>query len=276
MVANYTGSKHAIAVVNGTSALHLALVTSGVQQNDIVVTQALSFAATANGIMYTGAEPYFIDVDRHTLGMSPDALRTFLNDVKLIDGTATYVPTGQKVGAIVPMHTFGFPCEIEAIVELANEYNIPIVEDSAESLGSTKNGKHTGTFGKMGIYSFNGNKSITCGGGGMIVTDDAALAARAKHLSTQAKVPHKWEYQHDHVGYNYRCPNINAAIGCAQMETIESFIDLFACNSHFLATLAFSNVSKVPKLLDVIINSVFKGLHCSRMSLISVGSIFET
>jgi aminotransferase in exopolysaccharide biosynthesis len=225
MVANYTGSKHAIAVVNGTSALHLALVTSGVQQNDIVVTQALSFAATANGIMYTGAEPYFIDVDRHTLGMSPDALRTFLNDVKLIGGTATYVPTGQKVGAIVPMHTFGFPCEIEAIVELANEYNIPIVEDSAESLGSTKNGKHTGTFGKMGIYSFNGNKSITCGGGGMIVTDDAALAARAKHLSTQAKVPHKWEYQHDHVGYNYRCPNINAAIGCAQMETIESFIE---------------------------------------------------
>ncbi|MDC3253137.1 LegC family aminotransferase [Crocinitomicaceae bacterium] len=225
MVASYTGSKYAIAVVNGTSALHLALVTSGVKQNDIVVTQALSFAATANGIMYTGAEPYFIDVDRHTLGMSPDALRDFLKEVEMINGVATYTPTGQKVGAIVPMHTFGFPCEIEAITALASQFNIPVIEDSAESLGSSKYGKHTGTFGEMGIYSFNGNKSITSGGGGMIVTDNDALAAKAKHLSTQAKIPHKWEYQHDHVGYNYRCPNINAALGCAQMEKIEDFIE---------------------------------------------------
>ena len=225
MVAEYTGSKHAIAVVNGTSALHLALMVAGVKQNDLVVTQALSFAATANGIMYTGAEPYFIDVDRNNLGMSPEALKTFLEDVEMVDGQAIYTPSGQKVGAIVPMHTFGFPCEIEEIVALANEYNIPVVEDSAESLGSSKNGKHTGTYGLLGIYSFNGNKSITCGGGGMIVTDDEELANKAKHLSTQAKIPHKWEYRHDHIGYNYRCPNINAAIGCAQMENLSKYIE---------------------------------------------------
>lgn len=223
-VADYTGSKHAIAVVNGTSALHLALVVAGVKKNDLVVTQALSFAATANGIIYTGAEPYFIDVNRKTLGMSAVALKIFLNDVDLINGEAIYKPSGQKVAAIVPMHTFGFPCEIEEIVELADQFNIPVVEDSAESLGSFKKGKHTGTFGLLGIFSFNGNKTVTCGGGGMIITDDDKLAEFAKHLSTQAKIPHKWDYRHDAIGYNYRCPNINAALGCAQMEVIDSYI----------------------------------------------------
>lgn len=225
MVAEYTGSKHAIAVVNGTAALHLALVVAGVEKNQLVVTQALSFAATANGIMYTGAEPYFIDVDKNNLGMSADSLKTFLEEVELIDGKAIYKPSGQKVGAIVPMHTFGFPCEIEKIVELADEYNIPVVEDSAESLGSTKKGRHTGTHGLLGIFSFNGNKSVTCGGGGIIITDDEKIADLAKHLSTQAKIPHKWEYRHDHIGYNYRCPNINAALGCAQMEKLDEYIE---------------------------------------------------
>ena len=161
MMTDYTGSKHAIAVVNGTSALHLALVVAGVEKDDLVVTQALSFAATANGIMYTGAEPYFIDVDKNNLGMSPESLKIFLEDVEMKEGKAIYKPTGQKVSAIVPMHTFGFPCEIEEIVALASEYNIPVVEDSAESLGSKKNGQHTGTFGLLGIFSFNGNKSVT-------------------------------------------------------------------------------------------------------------------
>lgn len=225
LVADYTGSKHAIALVNGTSALHLALVVAGVKNDDLVVTQALSFAATANGIMYTGAEPYFIDVDKNNLGMSAEALETFLEEVELVNNEAIYKPSGQKVSAIVPMHTFGFPCEIEKIVELANQYNIPVVEDSAESLGSSKNGRHTGTFGLLGIFSFNGNKSVTCGGGGMIITDDDELAEMAKHLSTQAKMPHKWDYRHDHIGYNYRCPNINAALGCAQMEQLDTYVN---------------------------------------------------
>jgi len=224
MVADYTGSKHAVAVVNGTSALHLALIVAGVKKDDLVVTQALSFAATANGIMYTGAEPYFIDVDMNNLGMSADALKTFLIDVELVQGEAIYKPSGQRIGAIVPMHTFGFPCEIEKIVELANEFNIPVVEDSAESLGSFKNNQHTGTFGLLGIFSFNGNKSVTSGGGGMIITNDDKLAELAKHLSTQAKMPHKWDYRHDEIGYNYRCPNINAALGCAQMEKLDEYI----------------------------------------------------
>jgi aminotransferase in exopolysaccharide biosynthesis len=224
-IKTYTGAKHAIAVVNGTAALHLALVVAGVEKDDLIVTQALSFAATANGIMYTGADPYFIDVDRNTLGMSANALERFLENVEIINGDPIHNETGKKVGAIVPMHTFGFPCEIERIIELANAYNIPVVEDSAESIGSFKNNKHTGTFGTLGVFSFNGNKSITCGGGGMIVTNDDELAERAKHLSTQAKIPHKWEYRHDEIGYNYRCPNINAAIGCAQMENLSKYIE---------------------------------------------------
>ena len=225
MIVDYTGAKHAIAIVNGTSALHLALELAGVQRNDLVVTQALSFVATANAIKYTGAEPYFIDIDKSNLGMSVDALKTFFNEVELIDGQAYYKPTKQRVSAIVPMHTFGFPAAIDELVALANEYNIPLVEDAAESLGSTFKGKHTGTFGLLGTYSFNGNKTITCGGGGIIVTNDSELAKRAKHLSTQAKIAHPWEYNHDAVGYNYRCPNLNAALACAQLEKLEEFIE---------------------------------------------------
>lgn len=220
----YTGAKYAIAVVNGTAALHLSLVLAGVKSNDLVITQALSFVATANAIKYTGASPYFVDVDRETLGMSPKALRNFLKDVEVRDEIPYYIPTGQKVGAVVPMHTFGFPCEIDVIADLCSDYNIPLIEDAAESLGSTYKEKHTGTFGLLGAYSFNGNKTITSGAGGIIVTNDDELGPLAKHLSTQAKKPHKWEYEHDMLGYNYRCPNLNAALACAQLENLEAFI----------------------------------------------------
>ena len=220
----YTGAKYAIAVVNGTAALHLSLILAGVKSNDLVVTQALSFVATANAIKYAGATPYFADVDRETLGMSPRALRKFLDHVEVRNNIPYYIPTGQKVGAVVPMHTFGFPCEIDVIADLCSDYNIPLIEDAAESLGSIYKERHTGTFGLLGAYSFNGNKTITSGAGGIIVTNDDTLGPLAKHLSTQAKQPHKWEYKHDMLGYNYRCPNLNAALACAQLEKLEDFI----------------------------------------------------
>ena len=220
----YTGAKYAIAVVNGTAALHLSLILAGVKSNDLVVTQALSFVATANAINYAGATPYFADVDRETLGMSPKALRKFLDHVEVKNNIPYYIPTGQKVGAVVPMHTFGFPCEIDVIADLCSDYNIPLIEDAAESLGSIYKERHTGTFGLLGAYSFNGNKTITSGAGGIIVTNDDTLGPLAKHLSTQAKQPHKWEYKHDMLGYNYRCPNLNAALACAQLEKLEDFI----------------------------------------------------
>ena len=225
IITEYTGAKYAIAVVNGTAALHLSLILAGVQSKDIVVSQSLSFVATANAIKYTGATPYFVDVDRTHLGMSVSALENFFSSVEMIGGQAYYKPTGQKVGAVVPMHTFGFPVEIDKIVELCAQYNVPVIEDAAESLGSLYKGKHTGTFGLLGTYSFNGNKTITCGGGGIIVTNDEKIATLAKHLSTQAKIPHQWEYQHDMMGYNYRCPNLNAALACAQLERLEDFIE---------------------------------------------------
>jgi aminotransferase in exopolysaccharide biosynthesis len=225
MMADYTGAKHAVAVVNGTAALHLSLELAGVEEGDLVVTQALSFVATANAISYLNASPYFIDVEMNTLGMSPAALKMFLEDVEIKNGSAIYLPTGKKVGAVVPMHTFGFPVLIEEIIELCDEYGIPVVEDAAESIGSKYKNQHTGTFGLFGAFSFNGNKTITCGGGGIIVTNDTELAKRAKHISTQAKIPHRWEYRHDQRGYNYRCPNINAALACAQLEKLEEFVE---------------------------------------------------
>lgn len=223
-IAEYTSSKYAIALVNGTSALHIALKLSGVENNDLVITQSLSFVATCNAIHYTGAEPAFVDIDLDTLGLSLDSLKSFLNQVEVINNKPIHIPTGKKIGACVPMHTFGIPCEIDEIVTLCEKYNIPVVEDAAESLGSMFKGKQTGTFGLFGTYSFNGNKTITAGGGGIIVTNDYELALKAKHLTTQAKKNHRWEYDHDEVGYNYRCPNINAALACAQLENLNSFI----------------------------------------------------
>ena len=224
-IAAFTGAKYAVATVNGTAALHVALQLAGVTRDSEVITQALTFIATCNAVSYLGAKPVFVDVDRNTLGLSPRALRRFLEaHAERRDGQAFNRGTGRRLAACVPMHTFGHPCRIEEIVAICAEYGIPVVEDAAESLGSYCNGRHTGTFGQMGTLSFNGNKIITTGGGGMIVTDDAELARRAKHITTTAKIPHPFEFVHDEVGYNYRMPNLNAALGCAQMEQLERFL----------------------------------------------------
>lgn len=223
--AAYAGSKYAVAVVNGTAALHIALKLVGVGKDDEVITQPLTFVATANAISYCGAKPIFVDVDLDTLGMSPDALRNFLEkNCTIKDGHCINRKSGNVIKACVPMHTFGIPCRIDEICGICAEWGIQVVEDAAESLGSRYKGKHTGTFGSVGVFSFNGNKVITSGGGGAIVTNSEMLAKKAKHITTTAKVPHKWEYAHDMTGYNYRMPNINAALMCAQLEQLEMFI----------------------------------------------------
>ncbi len=221
----YTGAKYAIAVVNGTAALHLSLQLAGVQRDELVVTQALSFIATCNAISYIGAEPCFVDVDQQTLGMSTAALEAFFSTCEIRNNACYHKATGKRVAACVPMHTFGIAAEIDAIAELCARFYVPLVEDAAESLGTTWKGKHTGRFGLLGAYSFNGNKTVTSGGGGIIITDDDDLGKMAKHLSTQAKVPHRWEFVHDHIGYNYRCPNINSALALAQLEQLERYIE---------------------------------------------------
>jgi aminotransferase in exopolysaccharide biosynthesis len=224
-LAELTGAKHAIATVNGTSALHIALLLAGVQPGDEVLVPALSFIATANAVRYCGATPHFLDSQHSTLGLDPAAMRSWLAEISTMkSGECVNQATGRRITAVVPMHAFGHPCDVVGVMEVAAEYGLPVVEDAAESLGSLMNGKHTGTFGLLGTLSFNGNKIATTGGGGAILTNDVQLAQRAKHLTTTAKVPHRWEYTHDEVGYNYRMPNINAALGCAQLEQIESFI----------------------------------------------------
>lgn len=228
-IADFTGARFAIATVNGTAALHAALLLAGVQRGDEVISQSLTFIATCNALSYAGATPVFIDVDSDTMGMSPEALEHFLvAHAEKRDGKAWNKATGQRIAACVPMHTFGFPCRIEAIAALCADWGITLVEDAAESLGSYVGQRHTGTFGQMGTLSFNGNKVITTGGGGMIITNDEALAKKAKHLTTTAKVPHAYEFVHDQVGYNYRLPNLNAALGCAQMERLPEFLAIKA------------------------------------------------
>ncbi len=225
MMAEMTGAKYAVATTNGTVALQLSLIVAGVKNGDEVITQPLTFVATANAIAHANATPVFVDVDRDTMGLSPDALEAFLNEHAAIqDGVTMNKKTGKRIAACIPMHTFGFPCRIDKIVEICNRWNIVVVEDAAESLGSYYNGQHTGTFGKLGTFSFNGNKTITCGGGGAIVTNDEALAKHAKHISTTAKVPHAWEFVHDEVGFNFRMPNLNAALACAQLEQLETIL----------------------------------------------------
>lgn len=228
-IATFTGARFAIATVNGTAALHVALQLVGVQRDDEVISQALTFIATCNALSYTGAHPVFVDVDRDTMGMSPEALERFLaQHAEKREGTAWNKTTGRRIAACVPMHTFGLPCRIEEIAALCAEWGIALVEDAAESLGSYVGKRHTGTFGQMATLSFNGNKVITTGGGGMIITDDEQLAKRAKHITTTAKVPHPYEFVHDEVGYNYRLPNLNAALGCAQMERLPEFLQVKA------------------------------------------------
>ena len=225
-MAAYAGCKKAVVCVSGTNALHLSRMLVGVERDDEVLTQALTFIATCNAISYIGAHPVFIDVDMSTMGLSPDALKKWLvKNAEIKNGQCYNKNTGRRVKACVPMHTFGHPVRIEEIANLCDEYHIELVEDAAESIGSLYKGKHTGTFGKVGAISFNGNKTITTGGGGMMLFNDEELAAHAKHLTTQAKVPHRWEFRHDHVGYNYRMPNINAALGCAQLENLDKFIE---------------------------------------------------
>jgi len=220
-LVEYTGARHAVAVVNGTAALHVALLLAGVGAEDEVLVPALTFVATANAISYCNAIPHFVDAEPRTLGMDVRKLRSYLSEnADRIDGRCVNRHTGRLIKAIVPMHTFGHPADLNALVEIAADFHLVLVEDAAESLGSTYHGRHTGTFGLLATLSFNGNKTITTGGGGAILTDDPVLARRAKHMTTTAKLPHAWEYCHDEVGFNYRLPNINAALGCAQLERL--------------------------------------------------------
>jgi len=244
-IAAFTGAKYAVATVNGTAALHVALQLVGVQHGDEVITQALTFIATCNALNYTGGYPVFVDVDLDTLGLSPVALRKFLEQhAELRGGHAFNKTTGRRLAACVPMHTFGLPCRIAEIVAVCDEYGITVVEDAAESLGSYVGKRHTGIFGKLATLSFNGNKVITTGGGGMIITNDEAIAKHAKHLTTTAKVPHPFEFVHDEVGYNYRLPNLNAALGCAQMERLPQFLavkaDVARRYAEFFASLGIT------------------------------------
>ena len=223
--AKTVGSKYAIATVNGTAALHISLILADVKKDDEVITQPLTFIATCNAISYIGAKPIFLDVDLDTMGLSPDALKDFLEKkCEIVDNKCINKTTKKIIKACVPMHTFGHSCRIEEIKDICDTWNITLVEDAAESLGSYYKEKHTGTFGKVAAFSFNGNKIITSGGGGVIVTDDEVLAKRAKHITTTAKIPHPYEYVHDEIGYNYRLPNINAALLVAQLEQLNDFL----------------------------------------------------
>jgi perosamine synthetase len=224
-LAEYTGAKHAIAVVNGTAALHIALMLAGVEPGDEVLMPSLTFVATANAVRYCGAEPHFVDSDNQTLGICPVRLREWLGVVAgKQGGFCVNRKTGRRIRAFLPMHTFGHPSDMEGLAKVAGDYGLELVEDAAESLGSYYDGRHTGTFGLLGTLSFNGNKTITTGGGGAILTNNSELARIAKHVTTTAKLPHSWEYIHDRVGYNYRMPNLNAALGCAQLEELPKFL----------------------------------------------------
>ena len=224
-IAKYTGAKFAIATTNGTAALHISLLLAGLEENDEVITQSLNFIASCNAINYCKAKPIFIDVDKDTMGLSPSALKSFLKKNTIIkDRKCINKKTKKIIKACVPMHSYGHPCRIEEIKKILHKYHIFLIEDAAESLGSFYKNKHTGTFGKLGVISFNGNKIITSGGGGCIITNDKKLAKKAKHLTTTAKIPHKWEFKHDMIGYNYRMPNLNAALLLAQLEKLKYFL----------------------------------------------------
>lgn len=220
-LSKYTGANYAISVVNGTAALHLALKLAGVNQNDEVLVQAFTFVATANAISYCGAVPHFVDIEKENLGIDPMKLQDYLAEITVnLDKETTNKITGRRIKALVVMHTFGHPSKMDELLEVSEKFNLKIIEDAAESIGSYYKNKHTGTMGLLGTLSFNGNKTITTGGGGALLTNDRELAKKAKHLSTTAKISHKWAFKHDEIGYNYRMPNINAALGCAQLEDL--------------------------------------------------------
>ncbi|ENC6710435.1 MULTISPECIES: LegC family aminotransferase [Vibrio] len=221
----YTGTAKAVATVNGTAALHAALYMADVQRGDLVITQALTFVATCNALYHMGAEPVFVDVSPVSLGLCPKAVDAFLEEnAEVTDVGCIHKKTGRRIKAVVPMHTFGHPVELDELVAVCLKWNITLVEDAAESLGSFYKGKHTGTIGDFGAVSFNGNKIITTGGGGMVLCKTQELGARTKHVTTTAKVPHPYEFFHDEPGFNYRMPNLNAALGCAQMEVIQQYL----------------------------------------------------
>jgi Predicted pyridoxal phosphate-dependent enzyme apparently involved in regulation of cell wall biogenesis len=225
MLEEYTGATKAVVCVNGTAALEIALRLTGIKPGEHIITQSISFAATASAICHAGGEPIFVDIDEHTLGLSPGALKIFLETkCHIQQGQCLLNDTGRRIVACVPMHTFGFPCRIDEIVAICQEWNIILVEDAAEALGSWYRDRHCGSFGLLGCFSFNGNKTVTTGGGGAVITNDEKLGALIKHLTTTAKVPHPWEYAHDAIGWNFRMPNLNAALGCAQLERLEEFI----------------------------------------------------
>jgi perosamine synthetase len=244
-LAKYTGAKHVVAVVNGTAALHVALKLAGVQAGDEVLVPALTFIATTNAVTYCNATPHFVDSEALTLGVDAVKLRDYLLiHTEQRAGLCVNRATGQVIRALVPMHAFGHPVDVDGLLAIAHDFNIALVEDAAESLGSYYHGQHTGTFGLLGTLSFNGNKTITTGGGGAILTNDATLARHAKHLTTTAKLPHAWEFRHDEIGYNYRLPNLNAALGCAQLEQLP--VKLADKRTLFLRyQTAFSQVSGV-------------------------------
>lgn len=224
-LCQHTGARHAVAVVNGTAALHTALLLAGVMPGDEVLVPTLTFIGTANAVAYCGATPHFVDSEEETLGVDPDKLSAYLAAAVEVRGRQSYNrATGRRIAALVPMHTFGHPVRLRELLDLGVRYGFPVVEDAAESLGSYYEGRHTGTFGKLGILSFNGNKIITTGGGGAVLTDDPDLAQAARHLTTTARVPHAWSFIHDRVAFNYRMPNINAALGCAQLEYLDDFL----------------------------------------------------
>lgn len=223
--ADVTGTTSAVAVVNGTAALHMALHLAGVGPGDLVITQSLSFVATCNAITYCGAQPLFADVDQGSMGLSPRAVDDLLSNLALkTEEGVIEKSSGRRIRACVPMHTFGHPVNLDELVRVCENWGIVLIEDAAEALGSLYHGKHVGAHGLIGAYSFNGNKIVTTGGGGMLTFNDAALGARAKHLTTTAKMAHAWGFQHDEVGYNYRMPNLNAALGCAQLERLEPYL----------------------------------------------------
>jgi len=225
MLADFTGSAHAVATVNGTAALHTALLLAGTRPDDEVIVPGLTFVATANAVRYCGAVPHFADVEARTLGLDPEKLGDYLNEISdQRSGECFNRLTGRRISGVICMHTFGHPVDLDGLVKVCDRFNLSLIEDAAESLGSFYKDRHTGNHGRLAALSFNGNKTITTGGGGAILTNDPDLAARAKHLTTTAKVPHRWEYVHDQVAFNYRLPNINAALGCAQLEQLPDML----------------------------------------------------
>lgn len=263
-MAAFTGSPRAVAVANGTAALHVALLLAGVERDDLVVTQPLTFVATCNAIAYCSAEPLFIDVDRETLGLSPTALDAWLQENAQIDdnGVCRTLEGRRRIRACLPMHTFGHPVDLDALIDVCDRWHLVLVEDAAESLGSYYKGRHTGTFGHTGVLSFNGNKIMTTGGGGMVLANEM-IGKRAKHLTTTAKIPHPYAFFHDEVGYNYRLPNLNAALGCAQLEQLPAFLDSKrALATRYIEFFKDSDLQVIVEPKDCQSNYWLNGLIC--------------